>query len=1556
MQKYLNNYIQSLIKQEGCITIFKNTKKGEKLFFFFTVTFVLFLALLLVSLGDDFTSVVRGYNTTLNPNPVGSLQTHGFFSGRVNLNISIALNGTESTNNITNVTFIFTNQSFAAATNFTFNNNTYTTPGFTTGLRTFSNGTTTSGFSPNFTIDTTTLLDGIFNITINITNTSGTGLANTTFLFNVTIDNTNPKIGVRVVTPGNITANATSLVINVSLTELNLGNRSGNVSLQILRTNGVGTPVSVLTTINMTIETPAALLGGADQNVSFNLTDYINGLAATNAGNNTRYYINISVKDLAGNVNVSDRPFIVILDNIVPQVNFSLDTPSNGSIVRNNATSTLSINYSLVEASPANVTFTLYNATFSNVSLFSLGVTPNLTIVGLTFNTTNQLNPRSIYFARINVTDAVSLNNITETRTYFWDTFGPFQQNSPLDSQRLNGSVPFNITADDFLNIQNITLTFWNGTTNVSIQGPFSALNITGRTTFGANGTGSNLSIDTSFFADGWYNVTINGTNLTGGNIALNVTFLQNVMVTNRPLQVGVNAPTSSQVARFNSTIFFNITADDFLQIQNITLMFWNSSPQVNLTIGPFSSINTTSALSSAIRLFFGSNGTGSNFSVDTSQFKDGYYNVSILNATNVTGGSVIGINTIGINSTFITTILFVNSFMQQSTPVDRQRVNGTTPFNITADDFLQIQNITLTFWNGTTNVSIQGPFSALNITGGSVYSFNGTGSNLSIDTTAFADGWYNVTLNATNITGFSILVNVSFFQNLMVVNHPFQQVLPVDRQRVNGTTPFNLTFDDFLQIQNVTFTFWNGSPQVNLSIGPFAAMNTSANTSTSRLFFGSNGTAPSNFSINTAAFKDGYYNVTVNGTNVTGGLVITNYTFFNNLVLINRPFQEFVPFADGSFAAKNLTVNLSVDDFLQIQNITLTFWNSSPQVNLTLGPFSALNASALTPSARLFFGSNGTNNTGFVLDTNLFKDGTYNVTINGTNVSGGLAVVNYTFLLNFSIDNTFPKIGVRVVTPGNITANASNLVINLSLTETNLGNRGGNVTIYLIRLNGSDVPGEILNTSTMTIESTSTAGADINLSINFTQYINGALANNTANNTKYYINISVMDLAGNVNVSDRPFIVILDNLVPQIDYSTDNVGNGTSLRGNFVINYSLLEANPVNVTFTLYNDTFSNVTLLPLGTSPNKTLAFMNYSASSQLKSVGAYYVRINVTDAVLLNNLTTTRTYYWDTSPPSPNVQTSSAFNTFNAGETTTITCATSDVEALNRPVRTIILNLTDGTSLCTATNTTACSATYTPTASGTKTAYCHTVDLAGNVAFTTLVITINPAATGSGGGGGGGGGGSASYTGVSAGAENTYTLGSTSVGVDTVTFTTNTNVDTAKVTVKGLTAPSGGASAPSSPVYKYFEVNKVGFDNTQVATSSIVFTVSKVWLDSQKISKDQVVLLKYDTNWKELSTHYVKTLGDTLYFEAATQGFSLFAISGKGSSSTPVSNVSSVVSETPVSNESSPVIGTTVVSPRSSRTWLWVVVVLVVVVAIVVVMMKKRGEKSEWSHRPR
>ncbi len=82
-----------------------------------------------------------------------------------------------------------------------------------------------------------------------------------------------------------------------------------------------------------------------------------------------------------------------------------------------------------------------------------------------------------------------------------------------------------------------------------------------------------------------------------------------------------------------------------------------------------------------------------------------------------------------------------------------------------------------------------------------------------------------------------------------------------------------------------------------------------------------------------------------------------------------------------------------------------------------------------------------------------------------------------------------------------------------------------------------------------------------------------------------------------------------------------------------------------------------------------------------------------------------------------------------------------------------------------------------------------------------------------------------------------------------------------------------------------YRYFNVTTTNLTDSDIANATIKFKVNKTWINASNIDEVTITLSRYcDINWNALPTTKIKEDNASLYFEAETPGFSLFAISGE------------------------------------------------------------------------
>jgi len=82
------------------------------------------------------------------------------------------------------------------------------------------------------------------------------------------------------------------------------------------------------------------------------------------------------------------------------------------------------------------------------------------------------------------------------------------------------------------------------------------------------------------------------------------------------------------------------------------------------------------------------------------------------------------------------------------------------------------------------------------------------------------------------------------------------------------------------------------------------------------------------------------------------------------------------------------------------------------------------------------------------------------------------------------------------------------------------------------------------------------------------------------------------------------------------------------------------------------------------------------------------------------------------------------------------------------------------------------------------------------------------------------------------------------------------------------------------PEKKVYTYFEIIH-DFSNENVKEGEILFKVKKQWMDENKISPENILLLRYDNGWKELQTSFIKSDEIYNYYSSKVSAFSIFAI---------------------------------------------------------------------------
>ncbi|NJD78021.1 MAG: PGF-pre-PGF domain-containing protein [Candidatus Methanoperedens sp.] len=179
---------------------------------------------------------------------------------------------------------------------------------------------------------------------------------------------------------------------------------------------------------------------------------------------------------------------------------------------------------------------------------------------------------------------------------------------------------------------------------------------------------------------------------------------------------------------------------------------------------------------------------------------------------------------------------------------------------------------------------------------------------------------------------------------------------------------------------------------------------------------------------------------------------------------------------------------------------------------------------------------------------------------------------------------------------------------------------------------------------------------------------------------------------------------------------------------------------------------------------------------------------------------------------------------------------------------------------------------------------------------------IISSPAGTTSSGGGGGGGGGGGASgenYTNIELREKydrfiykditTSYCFKETGNPISCINVTGNTNAGEINTAVEVLRDMSTLVDAPPwGLVYRNVNiwVGTSGFATSKnIRDATIAFHVDKSWINENNIDPASITLMRYSGGWNALPTQKTGENDAEIYYEAITDGFSHFAITGDG-----------------------------------------------------------------------
>lgn len=259
----------------------------------------------------------------------------------------------------------------------------------------------------------------------------------------------------------------------------------------------------------------------------------------------------------------------------------------------------------------------------------------------------------------------------------------------------------------------------------------------------------------------------------------------------------------------------------------------------------------------------------------------------------------------------------------------------------------------------------------------------------------------------------------------------------------------------------------------------------------------------------------------------------------------------------------------------------------------------------------------------------------------------------------------------------------------------------------------------------------------------------------------------------------------------------------------------------------------------------------------------------------------------------------------------------------------------------------------ATVTFYVSGVAAQQTGTLTAAGTINRVDLSFIIpsigGPGGTGNGGGAGSGAGGVVSAepfenidffetreVDLIAGIPVTYRFTNPQIAVYELVITGNISAGLTSVKIEHLKGSSRlVASPPSGTIYKNLNIwlGTSGFAVPRNIRKAIIkFRVNNVWLLGENIDPSKVSMMKWDgSQWISLETKQVRTDDNFAYYEAQTNSFSQFAISGVKTVATPVVTPTAIATA-----GASPTAIPLAAIPPLNLNWILIVLAAIIIIA--------------------
>ncbi|MDP3728510.1 MAG: S8 family serine peptidase [bacterium] len=124
----------------------------------------------------------------------------------------------------------------------------------------------------------------------------------------------------------------------------------------------------------------------------------------------------------------------------------------------------------------------------------------------------------------------------------------------------------------------------------------------------------------------------------------------------------------------------------------------------------------------------------------------------------------------------------------------------------------------------------------------------------------------------------------------------------------------------------------------------------------------------------------------------------------------------------------------------------------------------------------------------------------------------------------------------------------------------------------------------------------------------------------------------------------------------------------------------------------------------------------------------------------------------------------------------------------------------------------------------------------------------------------------------------------LVSENIPISMVDITLNSALENVEVTIEALDARPTEIESPDGVIYQYLKFTTVNLENTAIDSAKLEFYVPNIWFLENAVNEKTIQLLRYNEEWQELPTEYLRLENANHYYSATTEGFSYFVIKGE------------------------------------------------------------------------